>query len=169
MFTYFSQGSAATALGEVIVSIQTSFKDPFEFNSEKLYENWSSIAVVNISGILYETWDSLRPFTLFAGRRLWLALKVENHDNCVYDYVEVRDGHEDSSRRLGKYCGHRMPNDVKSTTNKMYVKFVSDASVQKGGFAAVFVKGQFAPLIRTSCADCSGAATVCRASLLVLT
>jgi len=68
--------------------------------------------------------------------------KVENHDHCVYDYVEVRDGHEDSSRLLGKYCGHRMPHDVKSTTNKMYVKFVSDASVQKGGFAAVFVKGR---------------------------
>jgi len=69
-------------------------------------------------------------------------LKVENHDHCVYDYVEVRDGHEDSSRLLGKFCGHRMPSDVKSTTNRMYVKFVSDASVQKGGFAAVFVKGQ---------------------------
>jgi len=67
---------------------------------------------------------------------------VENHDHCVYDFVEVRDGHEDSSRLLGKFCGHRMPSDVKSTTNKMYVKFVSDASVQKGGFAAVFVKGQ---------------------------
>ena len=71
--------------------------------------------------------------------------QVENHDHCVYDFVEVRDGHEDSSRLLGKYCGHRMPQDVKSTTNKMYVKFVSDASVQKGGFAAVFVKGQFRP------------------------
>jgi len=70
-------------------------------------------------------------------------LKVENHDHCVYDFVEVRDGHEDNSRLLGKFCGHRMPSDVKSTTNKMYVKFVSDASVQKGGFAAVFVKGQY--------------------------
>ena len=69
-------------------------------------------------------------------------MKVENHDHCVYDYVEVRDGHEDNSRLLGKFCGHRMPSDVKSTTNKMYVKFVSDASVQKGGFAAVFVKGE---------------------------
>jgi len=73
---------------------------------------------------------------------LTVLLKVENHDHCVYDYVEVRDGHEDNSRLLGKYCGHRMPDDVKSTTNKMYVKFVSDASVQKGGFAAVFVKGR---------------------------
>ena len=71
-----------------------------------------------------------------------LTVKVENHDHCVYDFVEVRDGHEDNSRLLGKYCGHRMPDDVKSTTNKMYVKFVSDASVQKGGFAAVFVKGR---------------------------
>jgi len=78
---------------------------------------------------------------LIPSNHICVCWKVENHDHCVYDYVEVRDGHEDSSRLLGKYCGHRMPNDVKSTTNKMYVKFVSDASVQKGGFAAVFVKG----------------------------
>ena len=61
MITYFSQGSAATALGEVIVSIQTSFKDPFEFNSEKKIENWSGFAVVKIKveyfmrhGIVYD-------------------------------------------------------------------------------------------------------------------
>jgi tolkin protein len=68
------------------------------------------------------------------------SFEVESHDHCVYDYVEVRDGHEDNSRVIGKFCGHKMPPDVKSTTNKMYVKFVSDASVQKAGFAATFVK-----------------------------
>jgi tolkin protein len=66
---------------------------------------------------------------------------MENHENCVYDYVEVRDGHEDNARLIGKYCGPKMPADVKSTTNRLYVKFVSDASVQKAGFAATFIKG----------------------------
>ena len=60
----------------------------------------------------------------------------------MYDYVEVRDGHEDDSPLIGKYCGYRLPDDIQSTSNKLYVKFVSDASVQKGGFAATFIKGR---------------------------
>ena len=70
----------------------------------------------------------------------WL-FQVENHDNCVYDYLEVRDGHEDDSPLIGKYCGYKVPEDIRSSSNKLYVKFVSDGSVQKAGFAATFVKG----------------------------
>ena len=66
---------------------------------------------------------------------------MENHDNCVYDYLEVRDGHEDDSPLIGKYCGYKVPEDIRSSSNKLYVKFVSDGSVQKAGFAATFVKG----------------------------
>ncbi|ESO84884.1 hypothetical protein LOTGIDRAFT_236092 [Lottia gigantea] len=68
------------------------------------------------------------------------SFEIENHDNCVYDYLEVRDGHEDSSPLIGKFCGYKIPEDIKSTGNKLYVKFVSDGSVQKAGFAASFVK-----------------------------
>ena len=35
-----------------------------------------------------------------------------------------------------------MPDDIKSTGNQLYVKFVSDGSVQKAGFAATFMKGK---------------------------
>ena len=59
----------------------------------------------------------------------------------MYDYLEVRDGHEETSLLIGKYCGYKIPEDIKSTGNKLYVKFVSDGSVQKAGFAATFVKG----------------------------
>lgn len=68
-------------------------------------------------------------------------LQIENHDNCVYDYLEIRDGHEDTFPVIGKYCGYKIPEDIKSKSNKLYVKFVSDGSVQKAGFAASFVKG----------------------------
>jgi len=68
--------------------------------------------------------------------------QVENHDNCVYDYVEIRDGIDAGSPLLGKYCGYRIPDDVRSSTNQLYVKFVSDGSVQKEGFAATFIEGQ---------------------------
>ena len=73
-----------------------------------------------------------------------LFFQVENHDNCVYDYLEVRDGHEDDSPLIGKYCGYKVPEDIRSSSNKLYVKFVSDGSVQKAGFAATFVKGNSA-------------------------
>lgn len=68
------------------------------------------------------------------------SFEVENHDNCVYDYLEVRDGHEPNSQLLGKFCGYRMPDDLRSSSNRMLVKFVSDGSVNKAGFSATFIK-----------------------------
>lgn len=68
------------------------------------------------------------------------SFEVENHDNCVYDYVEVRDGHSENSPLIGKFCGHLIPSDIHSSSNKLFVQFVSDSSVQKEGFSAVFVK-----------------------------
>lgn len=54
------------------------------------------------------------------------VLQVENHDNCVYDYVQVRDGHDVGAAIIGTYCGYKLPPDVKSTKNTLSVKFVSD-------------------------------------------
>ncbi|XP_050448327.1 tolloid-like protein 2 isoform X1 [Cataglyphis hispanica] len=68
------------------------------------------------------------------------SFEIENHDNCVYDYVEVRDGHNNDSPLIGVYCGYKIPPDIKSTGNKLLVKFVSDGSVQKAGFSATFMK-----------------------------
>ncbi|XP_065076987.1 protein tolkin-like [Ochlerotatus camptorhynchus] len=68
------------------------------------------------------------------------SFEVENHDNCVYDYVEVRDGDSIDSRVIGVFCGYKIPPDMRSSTNKMFVKFVSDGSVQKAGFSATFMK-----------------------------
>ena len=71
------------------------------------------------------------------------SFEIENHDNCVYDYIEIRDGPDAQSALIGTYCGYKMPEDIKSTTSQLYVKFVSDGSVQKAGFAATFMKGWF--------------------------
>ena len=68
--------------------------------------------------------------------------QIENHDNCVYDYIEIRDGADATSTKFGAFCGYKMPDDIKSTGNQLYVKFVSDGSVQKAGFAASFMKGK---------------------------
>ncbi|XP_034943059.1 tolloid-like protein 2 [Chelonus insularis] len=68
------------------------------------------------------------------------SFEIENHDNCVYDYVEVRDGHSSDSPLIGLYCGYKAPPDLRSTGNKLFVKFVSDGSVQKAGFSATVMK-----------------------------
>ncbi|XP_008211528.1 bone morphogenetic protein 1 [Nasonia vitripennis] len=68
------------------------------------------------------------------------SFEIESHDNCVYDFVEVRDGHSADSPLIGLYCGYKLPPDIRSTGNKLLLKFVSDSSVQKAGFSATFMK-----------------------------
>lgn len=68
------------------------------------------------------------------------SFEVENHDNCVYDSVEIRDGLTLNSPLLGVFCGYKIPPDIRSTSNHLLVKFVSDGSVQKVGFSASFMK-----------------------------
>lgn len=71
-----------------------------------------------------------------------LRPQVERHDSCAYDYVEVRDGGSESSPLLGRFCGYDKPDDIKSSSNQLWLQFVSDGSVNKAGFAANFFKGQ---------------------------
>ncbi|KAG5870535.1 hypothetical protein JTB14_014726 [Gonioctena quinquepunctata] len=68
------------------------------------------------------------------------SFDVENHDGCVYDYVEIRDGLSLDSPIIKVHCGHKVPPDAISTSHNMLVKFVSDGSVQKGGFSASIMK-----------------------------
>lgn len=71
---------------------------------------------------------------------MFQAFELENHDSCVYDYVEVRDGKTRNSTLLGKFCGFNVPTDIVSSSNTLSVRFVSDGSAQKSGFSATFVK-----------------------------
>ncbi|KAG2462370.1 TLL2 protein, partial [Polypterus senegalus] len=68
------------------------------------------------------------------------AFEIERHDNCAYDFLEIRDGVHDDSPLIGHYCGYEKPDDVKSTSNQLWMKFVSDGSINKAGFAANFFK-----------------------------
>lgn len=71
-----------------------------------------------------------------------LVQQIENHDNCAYDYIVIRNGDSADSPLIGVYCGYKLPPDIHSTGNKLYVKFVSDNTVQKAGFSAVYMKGK---------------------------
>ncbi|XP_037956128.1 dorsal-ventral patterning protein tolloid [Teleopsis dalmanni] len=68
------------------------------------------------------------------------SFELEKRDNCIYDYVEIRDGNDSDAELIGIYCGYTLPPNIKTNSNQMYVKFVSDGSVQKVGFSALFMQ-----------------------------
>uniref|UniRef100_A0A8C5J866 Metalloendopeptidase n=1 Tax=Junco hyemalis TaxID=40217 RepID=A0A8C5J866_JUNHY len=68
------------------------------------------------------------------------AFEIERHDNCAYDYLEIRDGANENSPLIGHFCGYDKPEDIRSTSNTLWMKFVSDGTVNKAGFAANFFK-----------------------------
>ncbi|VDD74489.1 unnamed protein product [Mesocestoides corti] len=84
-------------------------------------------------------WKIVVP-TGFSVALTFQSFDIEKHDNCVYDYLEIRDGLSESSPVLKKLCGSNLPTPIKSTNNMMYIKFVSDSSVEKQGFTAKFQK-----------------------------
>ena len=69
--------------------------------------------------------------------------QVEEFDeeNC-YDYIEIRDGGDSNAQQIDLLCGDKKPDDIISTGNQLYVKFVSDFSEQQAGFAASFAQGK---------------------------
>uniref|UniRef100_A0A1I8FH63 Metalloendopeptidase n=1 Tax=Macrostomum lignano TaxID=282301 RepID=A0A1I8FH63_9PLAT len=73
----------------------------------------------------------------------FFSFELETHTQCVYDFVEVLEGwSQDGGVSLGKFCGETVPKPVKSTGNRMTVRFKSDNSVNKIGFAATFEKAR---------------------------
>ncbi|KAM6949359.1 procollagen C-endopeptidase enhancer b [Aplochiton taeniatus] len=64
-------------------------------------------------------------------------LDLEPDTYCRYDYVAFFNGGErDDSRRIGKYCGNRVPSTIVTNGNELLVQFVSDLSVTSDGFMA---------------------------------
>ncbi|GAB0192284.1 tolloid-like protein 2 [Grus japonensis] len=71
---------------------------------------------------------------------MFQAFEIEWHDACSYDYLEIRDGLTEYSPLIGHFCGYEKPEDIKSSSNKVWMKFASDATINKAGFAANFFK-----------------------------
>lgn len=57
------------------------------------------------------------------------------HKRVCPDFLQIRDGGS-SSPVIGTYCGVQIPDPVTSSGNFMYMKFVTDGSVQNLGFEA---------------------------------
>ncbi|CAG5130412.1 unnamed protein product [Candidula unifasciata] len=64
----------------------------------------------------------------------FIMLDIEYHQLCSYDHLAVYDGENSTARLIGKFCGTTLPEPITSSSNKIYVSFFSDASVQRSGF-----------------------------------
>ncbi len=63
---------------------------------------------------------------------------LEETANCEYDYLEIRDGAYGYSTPLAKLCGHDFPRDIISNDRYLFLRFVSDDSIEYSGFRAVY-------------------------------
>lgn len=68
-------------------------------------------------------------------------LDIEAQQECTYDHLEVYNGKDAKAPVLGRFCGAKEPDPIISSGNKMFLKFVSDNSVQKKGFEATHSTG----------------------------
>ncbi|KAF0296268.1 Cubilin [Amphibalanus amphitrite] len=77
-----------------------------------------------------------------AGERVQLVVdhfELEFSRNCIFDFVEIRDGPDPDSPLVGRYCGREsVPPPVVGTSNQLYVRFFSDISIAHGGFSATY-------------------------------
>lgn len=64
------------------------------------------------------------------------SLDLESHEDCQADYLEVRNGGTENSPLFGRFCGKRQPMQIKSHTNRMFVRFISDRFRNAKGFLA---------------------------------
>ena len=62
------------------------------------------------------------------------VFSLEHHSDCNYDFLEIRNGGQESSPLVGRYCGDRIPRTVPSFTNEVLLKFDSDSSLDAPGF-----------------------------------
>lgn len=66
----------------------------------------------------------------------FMHFDLEYHNECRYDFVEIRDGSEANAESVGRFCGKTLPASFESSGNGLWLKFRSDSSSHASGFMA---------------------------------
>lgn len=66
------------------------------------------------------------------------SFSLEASSNCRYDYVAVYDGENTLAPLMGKFCGQQLPPNLRSSSNQMFLEFVTDASIVAEGWRATY-------------------------------
>ena len=97
------------------------------------------------------TWKITAP----QGRQLTLnafEYKIEAHEKCSYDYLNIYDGPNSRSNRINQFCGtSRTVGVIESTGNILFLKFKSDGGVASTGFTVQFsLKGTIFNMLKSN-------------------
>ena len=69
-------------------------------------------------------------------------LRLEDSGSCIYDYLIIRDGNSSSATQIARLCGKKRPRmRFTSSSNFLYVSFVSNSSVTGRGFELYYTSG----------------------------
>lgn len=87
-----------------------------------------------------------------------ISLSTEETPRCQFDYLRFYDGASESNTLMknGTYCGKELPPTLHSSGDTLLIKFVTDASITRPGFAITYT---------TSSAVCGGLVTGYKGSL----
>ncbi|XP_070174673.1 low-density lipoprotein receptor-related protein 4-like isoform X2 [Littorina saxatilis] len=66
-----------------------------------------------------------------------MDLEASSLSGC-YDYLEIRNGGDDTAPLFGRYCNNPVPFVRRSFENQLWMKFRSDSSVTSVGFSATY-------------------------------
>ncbi|KAM5235406.1 cubilin [Ctenodactylus gundi] len=64
------------------------------------------------------------------------SLEGGGSGSCTEDFLEIRDGGYETSPVVGRYCGSILPPRITSHSNKLWLRFKSDAWISMPGFSA---------------------------------
>lgn len=80
-------------------------------------------------------------YFLFSHLQTFNEFEIEQHQDCAYDHLELYDGTDSLAPILGRFCGSKKPDPAVATGSSLFLRFYSDASVQRKGFQAVHSTG----------------------------
>jgi len=66
------------------------------------------------------------------------SFSLEVSSNCRFDYVAVYDGGSTLAPLMGKFCGSELPPNLRSSSNQLFLVFVTDSSVVAEGWRATY-------------------------------
>ena len=63
---------------------------------------------------------------------------IEPHEECDYDFLEVRDGAHGYSPFMSRFCGRSFPPVITSSDRYLWLRFNTDDTVEYSGVRAVY-------------------------------
>ncbi|XP_021504160.1 cubilin isoform X2 [Meriones unguiculatus] len=102
--------------------------------------NFGRFTSTNFPNNYPNNWECIYRITVGINQQIALHFTDFNLEDyfgpeCA-DFVEIRDGGFETSKLLGRYCGSVLPPQIISHSNKLWLKFKSDAALTARGFSA---------------------------------